>query len=422
MQKERPVHLSFPLAKGCLVVALAAVIAGCGADAGPTAATPSSGQLSASPSSAPSTPAAAASIERPAASTPTASPQVLFAKLPTANVDDARATALQAVLDEAVRKGAPDAIAAVITMDGVWAGAAGIGGPDGRTATADDEFAIASVTKMFTAALIMRLSEEGRIDLDAPLASYLGSAGTFANGATVRQALAMRAGLAADSPDAVARIHADAAHAWTTAELVKEFGSPTGMPGTAYLYSNVGYALLAMAAEHVTGQSYGAALRAEVLDPVGARRILEQGPGAAAPKPWALPTLDHSGGYTAKDLGAGGALPCISSATYSMGGASMASDAPSLAAWAWRLFAGEVVAPGSLAQMTTIGPDSYGLGVEGLAGLGQAAYGHTGGKTGYGSILAVFPDLGAVVVLFVNDPDFIVEPFVRQLLEASRAG
>ena len=88
--------------------------------------------------------------------------------LPPTELDAARSAALQRVLDATVKAGAPDAIAAVITPGGTWAGAAGIGGPDGRKATASDEFAIASVTKMFTAALILRLAEQGRIDLDAP--------------------------------------------------------------------------------------------------------------------------------------------------------------------------------------------------------------------------------------------------------------
>jgi D-alanyl-D-alanine carboxypeptidase len=404
--------------------ALVAVMGGCAAGPGPTPAAPSNSQISASLSAAASASTSAArSTQRPTASSTTALPPVLFGKLPTANLDNARATALKGVLDGVVRNGAPDAYAAVITKDGIWAGAAGIGGPDTRKATASDEFAIASVTKLFTATLIMRLAEEGRIDLDAPLSAYIADLGVDANGATVRQTLGMLGGFAGDAPDAGSAIHADVAHAWTNAELVRAFGPPAAAPGTAYLYSNPGYALLAMAAEHVTGSSFAEALRAEVLDPVGADRILEQGPKAGTPKPWALPILDHMGTYLPSQLGAGNALPCISSATYSIGGASMASDAPSLAALAWRLFDGDVVSPGSLALMTTTGDSGYGLGMERLTGLGtETAYGHTGSKAGYSSIVAVFPEPRTVVVFFVNEEGFIVEPFVTQLLDASRAG
>jgi D-alanyl-D-alanine carboxypeptidase len=339
--------------------------------------------------------------------------------MPSTNLDAARSAALQQVLDATVKSGAPDAIAAVITPDGTWAGAAGTDGPGGRKATALDEFAIASVTKMFTATLVLRLAEEGRIDLDAPISSYLGTLKVEANGATVRQTLGMVGGFAEDAANAVDRIHADVTHAWTGAEVAKELG-PTVAPGTIYRYSNNGYALLAFAVEHVTGLPFATAIRTEVLDPVAADRIVEQGKGRRTPEPWALPTSGHMGVYSPDQLGAGGALPCLSSATYSVGGASMASDAPSLAAWTWHVLAGDVVNQRSLGQMTLIGEGDYGLGMERLTGLGPGlALGHTGSKTGYGSIVAAFPEQGAVVVLFVNDPDFVVEPAVVQLLLAS---
>jgi D-alanyl-D-alanine carboxypeptidase len=422
-----------------LAVVAALAVAACGAapmqSTVPTShATPATGFVSTTPSppspgaAATAVPVAAATTAPVAAATAvpvavtTAAPEP-FGKLATSSLNAAKTAALQRILDDAVRQGAPDAIAAVITKDGAWAGASGIGGPDGRKATSRDEFAIASVTKMFTATLVLRLAEEGRIDLDAPLASYLGDLDVDANGATVRQTLGMLGGFAGDAPDAVARIHANPARAWTRAEVVKAFEPPVTEPGTTYGYSNDGYALLAIAAEHVTGTSFAAALRSEILDPVGADRIVEQAATSTTPKPWAFPTLDHAGGYTASDLGAGGALPCISSASYSVGGASMASDAPSLATWAWRLFDNEVISARTLALMTTFGTSDYGLGMERLTGLGTSpAYGHTGGKTGYGSILAVFPADRAIVVLFVNDPDFVVEPFVSRLLATSLAG
>jgi D-alanyl-D-alanine carboxypeptidase len=224
-----------------------------------------------------------------------------FGPLPAATLDAATAAALQAVIDKATAASAPDMIAAVITPEGTWAGASGIGGPDGRAATAEDEFAIASVTKTFTATLIMRLVEQGKIDLDAPLATYLGDLGVDANGATVRQALGMRSGQAADADDAAALIHADPAHVWTAAELVTHFPPPAAAAGETYIYSNYGYSLLAFAAEHVTGTSFASAMRTEVLDPVGATRVVPQGTDAPTPKPWALPIEAHFGGVNDPD-------------------------------------------------------------------------------------------------------------------------
>ena len=375
-----------------------------------------------------STPATSPALT-PGATSPSPSPSATseialtpFGPLPTAGLDASRSAALQAVLDAAVRDGAPDAIAAVVTADGTWAGAAGIGGPEGRAATAEDEFAIASVTKMFTATLIMRLAEQGKIDLDAPLASYLGDLDVDANGATVRQALEMMAGFADDEqPAAMNAIHEDAAHVWTPAELVARYLPPPAAPGTSYRYSSPGYAMLGFAAENVTGTSLAAAMRAELLDPVGASRIAAQGPGVATPTPWALPIDRYLGTWRAEDMGVGGVISCMSSATYGPGAGSIASDAPSLAAWTWHLFAGDVVGASSLAAMLP-GSSGHGMGIERVRDVGRPAIGAAGSKTGYGTIMAVDPTEQAIVVLFVNDPDFIVERYVTALFDASGGG
>ena len=110
-------------------------------------------------------------------------------------------------------------------------------GEKGRKATAEDEFAIASITKTFTATLVMRLAEQGRIDLDAPLASYMGDLKVDTNGATVRQALEMRAGLGDyPQPAAANHIRKDAAHIWTAEEMVAEMDPPVTSAGETYLY------------------------------------------------------------------------------------------------------------------------------------------------------------------------------------------
>lgn len=98
----------------------------------------------------------------------------------------------------------------------------------------------------------------------------------------------------------------------------------------------------------------------------------------------------------------------------------MAGDAPSVAAWTWHLFAGDVVGNASLQLMLPAAGDMHGLGVERLTDLGASpVVGQTGSKTGYGSILAFFPSERVIVVLFVNEPDFIVEPAVWSLFDAA---
>jgi D-alanyl-D-alanine carboxypeptidase len=413
------------------LAALAALVVGCGMAAPAPASITTPVQ---SPSAGPASPAAltftslAPSTQRPTVSpvtTPpaTASPPVLFGSLPTTRFPKAKAAALQAVLDSAVRDGAPDAYAAVITKDGTWAGAAGTGGPDGRAATAQDEFYLASTTQVFTTALILRLAEEGRMDLDAPLASYLGALKVDTNGATVRQALGMRSGLPDYEPTEVqAAIRADARHVWSHEEVITHFVKPTSAPGTTLIHAGPNFVLLALAAEHLTGSSFSAALRTEVLDPVGATRIVQQDHGVVTPKPWALPTKANAAPIALTDYGADGVISYMSSVSFAFGSGSMAGDAASVAEWAWHLMAGDVLKSASLQAMMP-GADGHGSGLERLSDLGDRdVIGLTGSKTGYSSMLAIVPAEQAVVVFYLNDPEFIFEAYVRDLLAASEGG
>jgi D-alanyl-D-alanine carboxypeptidase len=326
---------------------------------------------------------------------------------------------MRAILDSVVADGAPDVIAAIITPAGSWAGAAGVGGPDGRAATVKDEFALGSVTKTITTSLVMKLAEQGRIDLDAPLQGYLGDLKVNANGATVRQMLGQRSGLA-DWVDPAALIGADPAHHWTKAELIAQIPPPASEPGGPYTPAGPNYFLLGLAIEHVTGRSLSDALRTEVLDPVGATRIVQQGAGVPTPKPWALPTAGYTGAFKISDLGAGGAISCISSASFAPGAGTIASDAPSLANWAWHLFAGDVVKSGTLNAMLPA-DDGHGLGIDVLGAPLSRAIGLTGGKTGYGTVLAVDPATRTIAVVLVNDENFHIDEYIAKLMDAANA-
>ncbi|MFL5645113.1 MAG: serine hydrolase domain-containing protein [Chloroflexota bacterium] len=400
----------------CVCVALLA--AACGAPV-------SSSRLTASPSAAlpiPSSTTQASAVPPSLAPSPTAAPSAAavarLGPLSTGSLSVTRTAALQAVLEHMVAAGAPDAIAAVITEDGTWSGAAGTAGPKGRKATAVDEFAVASITKTLTAALVLRLVDQGRMRLDEPLASYMGKLKVDTNGATVRQALEMRAGLADfPQPAAADHIRRDSGHVWTAEEMVAEMDPPIAAAGASYLYSSPGYDLLARAAEHVTGLSYASALRDQLLDRWHLDRVIGQGPEHATPKPWALPIDEHLVPWTPADMGAGGSISCISSATYAPGAGSVASDAPSLAAWVWHLFSGDILSTASLGLMAPQGTE-FAYGLE-RAPYGGQSVGASGGKTGYGAQFTMFPEAHAVIVIFVNDPEFVVEPTVTALLRAA---
>lgn len=398
-------HHDHRLRTRSLIGALLLATAGCG---GPTATTPSG------PASSPAGPAPSPSMRSGSSSPPAdpaiveASPSVtplsLFGALPNAKMPDASAARFQGILDGIVISGSPDVIAAIVTKDGRWAGAAGVDGPHGRLAQPTDEFAIASVSKVFVATLVLRLVEQGEMDLDAPLARYLGDMAVDANGATVRQALAMRSGIGDTVDGAVAAALADCGHALTTAEVLATIPKPFAVAGAAYRYSNPTYKLLYYAAERASGQPFKKALRAELLKPVGIDRILLQGPDSSPPKPWALPLEGQISSPKVTDVGTGGTLPCLGFSTLSLGATAVAADAPSLAEWGWQLFAGKIVNPATLAKMATFDSSGYGLGLEHFDDYpGETVVGHAGGLAGYAAILAILPDRQTVVALFANN-------------------
>jgi CubicO group peptidase (beta-lactamase class C family) len=112
--------------------------------------------------------------------------------------------------------------------------------------------AVASITKTFVAAEVLLLAKSGRINLDAPLSTYVKHRLT-SNGATVRQHLAMRSGLPNYLPADYSRmdkaIAAAPARHWTGEQILAYDTAPSGKPDSEYNYSNPNYVLLGMLIE-----------------------------------------------------------------------------------------------------------------------------------------------------------------------------
>jgi D-alanyl-D-alanine carboxypeptidase len=350
---------------------------------------------------------------------PTPRPITLFPALPDGPLNATDAASLQKVLDDLVAGGAPDAIASVITTDGQWSGAAGIDGPKGRSAKASDEFNIASVSKPILAALVLRLVQDGKVDLDAPIASYLGDLPVDANKATVRQALAMRSGIGDTESAIQAEARADCAHAWTRTEVLRSIPAPYATAGSRYQYSNPSYKLLGYAVEHVTGKPLESSFQDLMFAPVSPDRILLQGASRSTPKPWALPLAGHEGALPLAMYGTGGTLPCLSISTFSFATSAVASDAPSLARWGWTLFTGRLIDLDSLVTMTSGDGQGGPLSFESSSGFNpDRALGVHGGQVGYSAFLFILPERQVVATVFINDEGANVESAARELILA----
>ncbi|MEE4330222.1 MAG: serine hydrolase domain-containing protein [Wenzhouxiangella sp.] len=147
----------------------------------------------------------------------------------------------------------------------------------------DAGFHIASIGKLFTAATVLRLSERGLLNLDAPVAEWLGaerlSGLVVVDGVdhghriTARQLLTHRAGLGnTDSHIAFqARVLLDANRRWSVAELLEVARElrPAGRPGERTSYASPGYWLLGLLIEAVADRPYHEVVRLEVIDRLG---------------------------------------------------------------------------------------------------------------------------------------------------------
>lgn len=134
--------------------------------------------------------------------------------------------------------------------------------------TPDTRFQIASVSKPFTAACILLLAEQGRIDLHAPLSDLLPD---YPNGdrLTVDHLLTHTSGI--PNVNGLPDYDEWPRNPHTTGELVEKFRDlPLEFePGEQYSYSNSNYNLLAHLIETVSGMSYGEYLEENVLRPAG---------------------------------------------------------------------------------------------------------------------------------------------------------
>ena len=161
-------------------------------------------------------------------------------------------------------------ISACVFRDGeiVWERVLGVADvATSRAATTDDVYRIGSITKTFTAVLVMQLVHEGRIDLETPLRTYLPEAPV---GPTIRMALSHLTGVQREPPGEIW----ESMQPPTREELIAglEDAELVLRPGEQWHYSNLVFALLGEIVMRVGGTSYANLLRQRILDPLGLSR------------------------------------------------------------------------------------------------------------------------------------------------------
>ncbi|MEU2600424.1 serine hydrolase domain-containing protein [Streptomyces hirsutus] len=290
---------------------------------------------------------------------------------------------------------APSLVATVVRGgETVWTGART--SVEGHAPDEDVQYRIGSVTKTFTAVLVLQLRDEGVIDLGDPLEKHL--PGTGVGEATLVELLSHAGGLAAETPGpwwerTPGSLRPDLADVLGERPLVHPVGR-------RFHYSNPGYALLGALVEKLRGATWEEVLRRDVLEPLSLRRTGVR-PKAPHADGWAVhPWADVMLREPAEDLGRmapAGQLWSTAGDLARFAAFLANGDARVLSVESLR----EMRRPAAPAEATDVASGyAYGLGLELRHRDGRALVGHTGSLPGFLACLAigVEDDVAAVVL------------------------
>ncbi len=279
----------------------------------------------------------------------------------------------------------------------------------------DDFFRIGSITKPMTAAIVLQLIDEGVIELDEPVETYLPGwldGYEYAEEITIRQLMDHTNGLVeyALSPAFYAlagqrsdvAISSDEIREWLAAQ------PPLFAPGTSYQYETGGFLTLGDVIEKVTGNSAAAEMRSRIFEPAGAENIYlapEEFPPTPTINAYGRDAMYIAGtllvgredtdqltinGEPVIDI-YGQAQEVLQSAGWTGGGNE--AQLESVSAIIKALFDGTILNDEQIAQMTTtVLDEDYGLGIDSSEVDGVRVYSHGGGVPGFRSQANYLPD------------------------------
>lgn len=280
-------------------------------------------------------------------------------------------------------------------------------------------YKVGSITKQFTAALVMRLVENGRMSLDDEITKYLPDYPVQGHHVTIRHLLNHTSGI-----KAFRVLHEENRQRFrldlTYQEMVDLYGKQPFEfnPGERYAYNNMAFYLLGEIIARVTGTTYAEHLQRELLGPLGLERTVYCDdklviPHRAQGYEYEGRQIIHARYLSTRNAGAAGSL---------------CSTVGDMVRWTHLLHGGQVVSAASLREMTAptrlaSGDTSgYGLGLQlGALGNHEQIY-HGGGANGFVSMLAYYPERDVTVAVLANSanarPDQLLKALARAALDA----
>jgi CubicO group peptidase (beta-lactamase class C family) len=271
----------------------------------------------------------------------------------------------------------------------------------------DVKFRLGSMTKQFTATLILLLQEEGKLNIDDPVSKYLPDTPKAWGKITLAELLGHTSGI----PEVLAT---NGFSAWSMSphtpeeELALVRDKPLDFdPGSRFSYSNSNFVALGLIAEKVSGKKYSDLLRERILDPLAMKDTGLDVDGLILPKraEGYLPGEDSLVSATGPSM----SIPWAAGSMYSTTG--------DLLKWEHALFGGKVLSAASLKRMTTPGKSNYGLGLSIATKDQMEVIEHGGIIPGFTTYLSYTPERGVVVVVLSNVMGLTSAALADELLE-----
>lgn len=252
-------------------------------------------------------------------------------------------------------------------------------------------FRIASLTKAFTAAAVLKLRDQRKLELTDSICRFVSNCPSAWTPVTLAHLLRHTSGI----PDRFGDLAAVPVSE-TRAEVDRVLGQGGEIalktaPGESYAYSNFNYVLLGYAIEIVTGRHWESVLQSEVFAPA---RLMD----TAYDDVWTLvPGRVH--GYDVKD-GQPRHFPYHDHAAYAAGG--LRSTLDDLHRWHQAFLSGAIVSKASVVEALTPGLGNYGYGWEITSYFGKKLHHHTGGLAGFKADISFYHDEQMLIIVLSN--------------------
>lgn len=265
-------------------------------------------------------------------------------------------------------------------------------------------YRIGSISKTYTAAVVMQLIEEDKLQLDTKLKQFFPEIST-ASTINIEQLLAHSSGLVnfTNDPDYLNWANKSKSRQ-ALLDLFIENGS-SYEPGTKSQYSNTNYVLLTFIVEDITGKNFDEVLRDRIFHPLGLDRIKYGGKIRSR--------NDEAFSYYPKK---NWELSSETNLSIPLGAGAISAEASEVSNFYNALFNGKIVKDSTLKEMTKIRGD-YGLGILKFPYRDKTVYGHTGGIDGFQSLAVYFPKEKTAVTLLLNASKMDINEVVLGILD-----